>query len=66
MVFCRCCGNQVSNVDHYPIHTACIAKHWAKHKNGANVSRCAEFGPAGNAANRRMGDAGHYLELVTR
>ena len=66
MVFCRCCGNQVLNSDRYPIHTACIAKHWQRHDNGVNVSRCAEFGPAGNAANRRMADGTDYLALVTR
>ena len=41
---CRCCGRTVPPMDSYPIHTACIPKHWNKHANGVNASRCREFG----------------------
>ena len=40
---CRCCGKLVLNLDGYPIHTKCIVKHWSKHSNGVNASRCHEF-----------------------
>ena len=41
---CRCCGKAVPPVDSYPIHTACIPKHWDRHAHGVNAGRCQEFG----------------------
>ena len=41
---CRCCGKGVHYSDREPIHTACIAKHWGKHAQKINASRCYEFG----------------------
>ena len=41
---CRCCGKAVPPMDSYPIHTACIPKHWDRHAHGVNASRCREFG----------------------
>ena len=54
---CRCCGKPLNPVEHmvgltatikdgHPIHTRCIPKHWGKHSNGVNNSRCKEFGDA--------------------
>ena len=40
---CRCCGKPVRSFDGHPIHTTCIPKHWGKHANGINCSRCVEF-----------------------
>ena len=43
---CRCCGGAfpLMRIDNYPIHTRCIPKHWGKHSQGINASRCKEFG----------------------
>jgi len=45
---CRCCGKAVPPVDSYPIHTACIPKHWDRHAHGVNAGRCQEFGSKHN------------------
>ena len=47
---CRCCGKFVpgwyahnQNGVMVNIHTQCIGKHWSKHSNKLNASRCVEF-----------------------
>ena len=41
---CRCCGKDaIRFFDGLPIHTLCIGKHWGRHVNGVNASRCLEF-----------------------
>jgi hypothetical protein len=45
---CRCCGRTVPPMDSYPIHTACIPRHWDRHAHGVNASRCREFGSKRN------------------
>jgi hypothetical protein len=50
---CRCCGKPVLSFDGHPIHTKCIPKHWGKHAQGVNASRCLEFGQKSRIAKRR-------------
>lgn len=50
---CRCCGKPVPPFDAHPIHTRCIPKHWAKHGQGLNASRCREFGHLSEATRTR-------------
>jgi hypothetical protein len=50
---CRCCGKPVLSFDGHPIHTKCIPKHWGKHANGVNASRCVEFGQKSSITKRR-------------
>ena len=51
---CRCCGKALWGLAYRDakatgrgIHTGCISRHWGKHSDGVNASRCAEFKPGG-------------------